>query len=135
VNLRALANRATTLINPNVPGTVLINSAYTTSASGKREPSYAAPVAITVQMQALTVKEIEHLDALSIAGSDCAAYVNRTLSGIDRVTGNGGDLIQFEAGPGVPAELAGTDWRVTAVLEGWSLGKWCRVALTRQKRT
>lgn len=122
MNIRALANRATTRINPNVSATVLVSTGYATADSGKRTPTYADPVAARIQMQALSKKEIEHLDALNFSNATAAVYADMQLSGIDRVTGSGGDLVTI-----------GSDtWLVIAVLEGWTGAGWCKAAVARQ---
>lgn len=132
MNLRGIANRATTRINRNLPAEALICTGYGTAASGKRTATYAEPVEITAQVQALTKDEIRHLDAQNIAGTETAAYVNRQLSSIDRDTGSGGDVVLFGHQPTVPVELRGSAWVVTAVLEAWTTAGWSRVGLTRQ---
>lgn len=132
MNLRFAANRLTSRVNPNLPVQVQVCTGYSTAANGKRAPVYADPVAAKIQMQALTKKEIEHLDALNIAGTETACYADMQLSGIDRKTGSGGDLITFGSDTVIPADLRGTMWRVTATLEGWVTAGWSRAGLTRQ---
>ncbi|WP_311271081.1 hypothetical protein [Sphingobium sp. WCS2017Hpa-17] len=132
MNLRGIANRATTRINRNLPAEALICQGYGTAASGKRTAIYADPVAITAQVQALTKDEIRHLDAQNIAGTEMAAYVNRQLTSIDRDKGSGGDVVLFGDQPTVPVDLRGSAWVVTAVLEAWTTAGWSRVGLTRQ---
>jgi hypothetical protein len=122
MNLRAIANRLTSAINPNVAATVQVSTGYTTGASGKQVPSYAAPVSAQVQMQALTKKEIEHLDSMNLSNAQVAFYANVQLTGVDRAKGSGGDLLT----------VGGDTWLVTAVLEGWTIAGWCKVAATRQ---
>ena len=125
MNLRNIANRATTAINPNVSATVRISTGYTTGPSGKQVPSYADPVPATIQQQALTKKEIEHLDSMNLSNAQVALYANLQLTGVDRTKGSGGDLVTI-----------GSDtFLVTAVLEGWTTAGWCKVAATRQMPT
>lgn len=125
MNLRGIANRLTTAINPNVSATVKVCTGYATSASGKRTPTYADPVVIKVQQQALTKKEIEHLDSMNLSNAQVALYANLQLTGVDRTKGSGGDLVTI-----------GSDtFLVTAVLEGWTTAGWCKVAATRQMPT
>lgn len=122
VNLRAAANRLTSGINPNVTATLHVSTGYGTSASYKQTPTYAAPEQMTVQIQALTKKELEHLAEMNISNCERAVYANRQMTGVDRVTGSGGDLIDLPDGT----------YLVTAVLEGWTTAGWCKAALTRQ---
>lgn len=121
MNLRAIANRATAAINPNIAGQALICTGYTTAASGKRAAGYSPATDVSLQLQALTKKEVEHLDALNFSSVTTTAYVNRSLTGVDRVKQTGGDLLLIN----------GDTWLVVAVLEDWS-GRWCKVALQRQ---
>lgn len=123
VNLRAVANRLTAGINPNVTAVLRVSTGYGTAASGRQEPTYAPPESITVQAQALTKRELEHLAKMNISNAVRAVYANRELTGVDRVTGSGGDLLELPDGR----------YLVTAVLEGWSMtAGWCKAALTRQ---
>lgn len=122
MNLRAIANRSTSGVNPNVSATVQVSTGYTTASNGKQAPSYAAPAPAVVQRQALTKKEVEHLDSLNLSNATVAFYANLQLSGVDRTTGSGGDLIT----------TGGETFLVIAVLEGWTTAGWCKVAAARQ---
>lgn len=122
VNLRGIANRLTSAINPNVTATLHVSTGYDTSAAYKQVPTYAPPEQLTVQIQALTKKELEHLAEMNISDCERAVYANRQLTGVDRVTNSGGDLIDLPDGT----------YLVTAVLEGWTTAGWCKAALTRQ---
>jgi hypothetical protein len=121
MNLRGIANGVTSSVNPNVPLVVQISTGYTTAANGQRSPSYAAPVTVQGQVQALSNKEIQHLDALNIQDARNAIYVNGQLNGLVREENMGGDLI---------TDPAGNVWLVAIVLENWP--DWCKVAVVRQ---
>lgn len=129
VNLRAAANRATSAINPNVEALVQICIGYTTAANGRQAPSYDAAIPVTIQIQALSKKDVEHLDSLNISGAERAVYANMQLTAVDRVKQSGGDLITFTD----PGDSVAHVWLVTALLEGWSTASWSRAAITRQK--
>src|ERR1019366_1304039 len=126
VNLRAAANAATSAINPNISAVASICTGYTSGdhATGyKQVPIYAADAPVIIQAQALTKKEIEHLDSLNISTAERGVYSPIPLTGVDRTTKSGGDLLVFE----------GSTWLVLAVLEAWpSAGGWCKVAVQRQ---
>ena len=79
---------------------------------------------MVAQVQALTKKEIEHIDNMNLSPCDRAAYVNGQLQAYDRVTQTGGDFLYFED----------RWWKVMAVLEGWTTAGWCKVALVGQMR-
>lgn len=123
VNLRAVANRMTSGINPNICATVRKYRGLTTADSGRQEPLYGNPTPVVLQVQALTKKDVEHVSSLNIVDVEQTAYSNVELTGIDRTKNTGGDLLTF----------GGNDWIVSAVLEGWNATAcWCKVALTRQ---
>lgn len=132
INLRSMANRLTSGVNPNVTATLLVSTGYATDAAGLQVPTYAAPQTVTVQVQALTQKELQHLDKLNITNGQAGVFVDRQLNSADRTTGFGGDVFRFPDSPGIPADLRGSEWLVVAVLEGWPGSGWCRAAITRQ---
>lgn len=122
MNLRNIANRATRTINPNTVAQWRAYQGYTTGSSGKTVASYAAGADLTVQAQALTKKEIEHIDSMNLSPCDRAAYANGQLQAYDRVAQTGGDFLYFE----------NRWWKVMAILEGWTTAGWCKVALVGQ---
>ncbi len=122
MNLRGIANNLTRGVNPNIAVQRRAYSGYTTLASGKTAASYAAATTLAAQVQALTKKEVEHLDALNLSPCERAAYVNGQLQAFDRVAQTGGDMLYFE----------NRWWKVMAILEGWTTAGWCKVALVGQ---
>lgn len=123
MNLRAIANRATSTVNPNVTATLRASTGYTTAASGKPVPTYAAPETLVVQMQSLTKRDLDHLAELNISDATRAVFANRQLTGADRRDQSGGDLLDLPDGT----------FLVTAVLQDWTpTAGWCKVAVTRQ---
>ena len=122
MNLRNIANRATSAINPNTVASWRAYLGYTTGSSGKTVASYADAADLTVQAQALTKKEIEHIDSMNLSPCDRAAYANGQLQAYDRVAQTGGDFLYFE----------NRWWKVMAILEGWTTAGWCKVALVGQ---
>jgi hypothetical protein len=130
MNLQALTAQAVRAVTPPVPGCqLLLSTGYTTGADFKQTPSYAAPVTVTADIQAVGGKDVRQLDALNVQGVQRVAYLQGNVEGIDRARGKGGDLLVV---PGTSAD-AGT-WLVVAVLETWGSGGWCKVALTLQTR-
>lgn len=122
MNLRNIANRMTSGVNPNIAVQWRAYQAYATLPSGKTAATYAAAVPLTAQVQALTKKEIEHIDAMNLSPCERAAYVNGQLQAYDRVAQTGGDFLFFE----------NRWWKVMAILEGWTTAGWCKVALVGQ---
>lgn len=123
VNLRAIANRMTSTINPNMSVQWRRYNGYTTGPSGKAIVTYDPAMPVVMQVQALSKKEIEHLDAMNLSPCDRAAYVNGQMQAYDRIEQTGGDFLYFES----------AWWKVMAILEGWTTAGWCKVALVKQK--
>ena len=122
VNLRAIANKMTQTINPNITVGWRAYAGFAVGPSGKVTPSYAASVPLVAQVQALTKKEVEHLASLNLSTCERAAYVNGQIAAYDRAAQTGGDLLIFE----------GVTWKAMAVLEGWTTAGWSKVALVKQ---
>jgi len=131
VNVRAIANRATSAINPNVLTSVQKCVGYSSGAGYHRTPDYAPAVPAVLQIQALTVKDLQHLDSMNIQGAEHAVYGNIVLTPVDRASQTGGDLVEFTN----PATGVRNVWLVAAVLEGWSTAGWGRYALVKQTDT
>lgn len=132
INLRGIANSVTAAVNPNLAATLRRSTGYTPSASGRQVPSYAADEPIVVQVQALTQKELEHLDRLNISNGQASLYANTQLSSVDRSSQSGGDIIVFGSDDATPPQVRGQTWLVVAQLEGWIGSGWCKVAITSQ---
>lgn len=122
MNLHAIVRPAIGAINPDLLGSVLVCTGYTTAANGRQQPTYTRTDGVPMQIQALSSKEVEHLDSLNIQNVTRAVYINGNIEGIDRVLLKGGDLLVF----------LGETWLVTTTLETWDVGGWCKVAVTKQ---
>lgn len=122
VNLRAIANRATSTINPNITVQHRKYEGFDIAPNGKPVITYAQPVPVVAQVQALSKSDVAHLDALNLSTCERAAYVNGQMQAYDRLEQTGGDMLYFE----------GRWWKIMAILEGWTTAGWCRVALTGQ---
>ncbi|MDS0801716.1 hypothetical protein [Burkholderia cenocepacia] len=129
MNLHGIVSGVIGTVNPFVPVTLQQSAGYTTAPDGARTPTYSASPQ-TVQVQALSAKEIQHLDGLNIQGVLRKAYLNGDWRGVYRATNQGGDLLQFAAVAGVPASLQGTTWKVVQVFETWP--DWCALAIQLQ---
>ncbi|MBR7905971.1 hypothetical protein [Burkholderia cenocepacia] len=129
MNLHGIVSGVIGTVNPLVPVTLQQSAGYTTAPDGDRTPTYRASPQ-TVQVQALSAKEIQHLDGLNIQGVLRKAYLNGDWRGVYRATNQGGDLLQFAAVAGVPASLQGTTWKVVQVFETWP--DWCALAIQLQ---
>lgn len=122
MNLRALANRATQAVNPNITVQWRKYLDYDIGPNGKPVVTYAEPAGVVAQVQALSKADVQHLDAMNLSECTRAAYVNGQMQAFDRLKETGGDMLFFED----------QWWKVMAILEGWTTAGWCRVALTAQ---
>ncbi|HDR9087363.1 TPA: hypothetical protein QDB10_003280 [Burkholderia vietnamiensis] len=129
MNLHGIVSGMIGTVNPFVPVTLQQSSGYATAPDGERTPAYTASPQ-TVQVQALSADEIQHLDGLNIQGVLRKAYLNGDWRGVYRATNQGGDLLQFAVVAGVPASLQGTTWKVVRVFETWP--DWCALAIQQQ---
>ena len=121
MNLNAIVTPLVAAVNPTQTLTVQVSTGYSTNADGSRVPSYAAPVSVQGQVQALSWGDLRQLDGLNIQGVKHAIYLNGDIEGLVRETNQGGDLI---------TDASGNVYLVTTVLENW--GVWTKVAATRQ---
>lgn len=120
MDLRGIANSVSSAVNPNIEVTVLRSTGFTIGAGAKQIPSYAAPVTVPAQVQALDGIEIKQLDSLNIQGHIKAIYLRGVLAGTIRPNQTGGDIIQIGA----------ETWLVVKVLEGWPT--WTKAAICLQ---
>jgi hypothetical protein len=127
MNLHAIVSGAIGTVNPHVPAVLQISTGWSVAAGsgGDRVPTYAAPVAVTAQVQALTFKDLQQIDGMNLQGTRRAIYLYGKVQGVNRVGNKGGDLITIAAG-----DAAGT-WLVAEVLEQWP--DWVKVACTQQQ--
>lgn len=132
MNLHAIAAPLVGIVNPPVDGSWLKSTGYTTGANGKRAPTYAAAVPLSMQVQGLTGPELKLVDALNIQGVLRAVHLPGDVRGVDRKDDGGGDLLKFSDGASVPEGLRDTTWKVTLVMETWDSAGWCRVIITKQ---
>lgn len=84
-------------------------------------PTYADPVTLQVQQQAMTQRDLQHMAMLNIQGVFTKFWLNGASYGVNRVTQQGGDKF---------VDASGRTWMVQAVLEIWP--DWCAVAATLQ---
>lgn len=126
MNLHGIVSGAIATINPFVFATLKRSTGYTTAADGTRTPQYADVPDISVQVQALTYSDLQHLDGLNIQGVRRALYLNGSALAVVRPLQVGGDLFVFPSGT-LPE---GNTWLVAHVLEEWA--DWYKCALTLQ---
>lgn len=120
MNLHGIAAGAIGAVNPFIPVTVRQSMGASEDETGRSVPTYAAPLSVTGQKQALSGRDIQRINALSVQGVVCKMYMNGNYEGLFRVTGKGGDLLTFD----------GQTYLVATVLERWP--DWCCLALAMQ---
>lgn len=120
MNLRALANASTKLINPNVTVTVRKYSGRTTNANGTVNPSYT-DISASAQIQPVDSFKLQHIEGYSQGGVYKAFYLNGDFTGVSRPNGN--DLI-----------IVGSEtYKIIDQPEGWNLTSgWTKVIGARQ---
>ncbi|MDN7913683.1 hypothetical protein [Burkholderia cepacia] len=130
MNLHGLVSGVIGTVNPFVPATLQQSAGtYDTAPDGSRTPHYNTSPQ-TVQVQALSAREIAHLDGLNITGVLRKVYLNGDWRGVYRPGNQGGDRFKFAAAAPVPVSLQGTTWLVVQVFETWP--DWCSLAILLQ---
>lgn len=122
MNLHAVVTGAISAVNPPFLGVLYVSTGSTKAADYTRYPTFTSFPKVGMQVQALTAKEIDHLDSLNIQGILRGVYMNGNVEGLDRPAGKGGDVLMFK----------GQYWLVMTVLETWDTAGWCKVAVALQ---
>lgn len=126
MNLRGIANSVTQAVNPNIPAQIKPSSGgWVTNPDGTREPQFGDPVDVAVQRQALTQKDLMHIDGLNMSGVFAPFYINGNWYSVNRPDGKGGDIILIPS--------TSEEWLVVAVTELWP--DWTRVLACLQLST
>ena len=120
MNLHGIVSAAIGAVNPFIPATLQVSTGSTTAADGSRTPTYADPVTVSIQVQALSYGELQQLEGLNIQGDARAVYLAGSADGVSRPDGKGGDLLTFN----------GERWLVSQALETWP--DWCKLLVVRQ---
>jgi hypothetical protein len=126
MNLHSIVRGAITSVNPDTIGTWRESTGATISAGGRPVPAYTDHANVPLQVQALTSRDLKHLNYLSIQGVRRSVYMYGSAQGVSRPDAKGGDLLVFPEVPGTGAKT----WLVAIVFETWP--DWCRVGVTLQ---
>jgi hypothetical protein len=124
MNLHGIAGPIIGAVNPNIHVVFEESTGYTKDAAFRQVPAFAAPVTLLGQVQELTSKDLQHLEAMNVQESSVAIYLYGTANGVVRVKQEGGDRITVPSGPS-----AGV-YKVTRVIEQWP--DWVKVAVVLQ---
>ena len=120
MNLHGIVSNVIGAVNPHITAQVRVSTGYTTTDSGRQEPSYAPPVTVQIQRQELSFKDLQHVERVNMQGVFVSAYMDGRFYGVYRPNETGGDLFEFD----------GATWLVVAVPEIWP--DWCKVLLCQQ---
>lgn len=123
MNLHRICSGAIASVNPFITGTVRYSSGSTTGADGVRAPTYVDIASVSMQVQALTSKDLHQLDGLNLNGTQRAIYLYGEIDGVVRSASKGGDLIVITSG------INAGVWLVNLVLEQWPDWSKCAVVL------
>ena len=126
IHVRAMANRLIQQVNQDIVGTwVRSTGGYTTAADGTRTPETYSK-GVLMQVQAMTGKDLAHVDGLGIQGVMRSVVMWGDVQGIVRADQKGGDVLQFAERMGGPVR----NWLVVSVMETWPT--WARVIVALQ---
>lgn len=128
MNLHAIAGPYVAAVNPMLPVMVSISRGSTTLPSGKRSPTYALPVRMQAQVQAMSSRDLRQVSGLNLQGSMSAIYLMGDIEGLVRPLVKGGDLIRFPDGSVYLVVVALENWGAT----GSPAEQWSKVAAQLQ---
>lgn len=121
MNLHGMVRGVIPAVNPDITVVLKKSTGYTKSADFKQVPSYAAPVNVSAQVQALSKSDLRHLDKLNITTVQHKVYMFGDQQMAVRADGTGGDILTFK----------GHDWKIMCVFETWLTG-WCAFGVAMQ---
>lgn len=126
INVRAAANSAIQVVNPNEGATFYASTGFTVNAAKKQVPDYAAGVNVRIQIQAVSASELRHLEGMNIEGVLRSVHMWGNTQGVVRPAQKGGDLLYFRDVPTGTFRV----WKVVKVVETWP--DWSHVIVNMQ---
>jgi hypothetical protein len=105
------------------------SSGTTILTTGRVVPLYDDTTNLKIQVQALSGRDLKHVNYLGVQGVRRAVYMYGNVQGINRPNNQGGDLLIFPETPGGTPKV----WLVSIVFETWP--DWCRVGVSLQVPT
>lgn len=127
INVRGIANAAIQPVNPNIAAQYFASTGYATDAAGKRTPSFAVAVPVTIQSQAVSGAALKHIEGLNLQNVYRNVRMWGNTQGVVRPDTKGGDILHFPQVPGGVVQK----WLVTHVLETWP--EWCSLIVCLQR--
>ncbi|MFY1028174.1 hypothetical protein ACE4RU_10815 [Actinobacillus seminis] len=125
MNLRSIANKAITTVNPNIPAILRLNTGYQIDDTGKRIASFEE-IKVTIQAQTLSTQDLALFDTLAQQGQMLNIYISGQIHALRRISSKGADKLVFKAF----GENSESEWLIKAVSE--SFPHWCKVVAWRQ---
>lgn len=125
MNLRNIANRAITAVNPNIPATLKLNVGVQTDDTGKRVAKFDE-VRVKIQPQSLSTQDLQLFDSLAQQGQLLNVYISGQIHALRRLSQKGADKLVFKAF----GENEESEWLIKSVAE--SFPNWCKVVVWRQ---
>lgn len=125
MNLHAAVRSSITTVNPDIAATYRRSTGNTPDGAGNQSPVYAPAVPVSVQVQPLTGRQLEHADFMGLQGVLRAVYLYGLGDAVVRPLQLGGDVLTFDQGHGVQT------WLVVACDEQWP--DWARLTVALQQ--
>ena len=121
MNLHGIVAASIGAVNPFVVGSIQYSTGYTTDDSGAQQPQYTNVTGVSMQVQALTYRDLQQVEGLNLNGTRRAIYLYGVAQGVVRSLSKGGDLITLPDG---------SIWLIAQMLEQWP--DWCKAVCTLQ---
>lgn len=125
MNLRQIANRAITTVNPNIPAVLKLNVGMETDDTGKRVAKFDE-INVKIQPQSLSSNDLQMFDTLAQQGQLLNVYISGQIHALRRISQKGADKLIFKAF----GENEESEWLIKSVAE--SFPNWCKVVVWRQ---
>lgn len=125
MNLRKIANRAITAVNPNIPAILKLNEGMETDDTGKRVAKFDE-INVKIQPQSLSSNDLQMFDTLAQQGQLLNVYISGQIHALRRISQKGADKLIFKAF----GENEESEWLIKSVAE--SFPNWCKVVVWRQ---
>lgn len=125
MNLRQIANRAITTVNPNIPAVLKLNAGTETDDTGKRVAKFDE-INVKIQPQSLSTNDLQLFDSLAQQGQLLNVYISGQIHALRRLSQQGADKLVFKAF----GEKTESEWLIKSVAE--SFPNWCKVVVWRQ---
>lgn len=120
MDLRSIANVASSAINQNTTVGIMRSTGYVIGSGHRQVPTYSPAIFVPAQIQALDGEELKKLDGINLQGTIRSIFLKGSLSGVIKPDGTGGDIVSF----------GGKTWLVVKVIERWA--GWTKAAIVLQ---